>query len=107
MTPTPCQRKLLKLYRDYHAAQPTVGGVFRRNVVALAVFVFIILDGVYLDLHAWGLWFGVGCFAAGMGFGALARVDRQLVNAVRFRPVIAQVVEWSNVDSLLGEPPAP
>ena len=106
MNPTPCQLKLLKLYRVYHAAPPTVGGVFRRNLAALALFVFIILAGVYLAYHSWGPWFGVGCFAAGMGFGALARVVRQLINAVRFWPVIAQIVDWSKVDSLLGPPPA-
>jgi hypothetical protein len=102
MHPTPCQLKLLKLYREYHSAPPTVGGVLRRNLAPLALFVAIIAAGLWLALNAWGLWFGVGCFAAGLGFGALARVVRQLVYAVRFWPIIAHVVDWTKVDSLLA-----
>lgn len=103
MNPTPHQLKLLKLYRDYHEAPPTPAAVIRRNRAPLTFFILIIIAGLYVATRRSDEWMGIGYFAAGLGFGALARVIRQLVNSLRCWPVVAQIVDWSKVDTLLGE----
>ena len=103
---TPLQQKLLKSYHCSHSAPPTIGRFIRRNWAALALFAFLIVAGLYLAMSAWGLWFGVGCFAAGMGFGSLSRVLRQAACSVKIWPVVDQITDWSKVDSLLSEPPS-
>lgn len=103
MHPTPCQLKLLKLYRDYRSTPPCAGSCLRRNLAPLALLALIIGAGTWLALYSTGLWFGVGCFAIGLGIGSLSRIVRQLINAVRFWPLLAQIVDWSKVDALLAD----
>ncbi len=78
--------------------------VISRNRAPLAFFLLLIAAGLYVATHRSDGWMGIGYFAAGLGFGALARVIRQLINSLRCWPVIAQIVDWSKVDTLLGHP---
>lgn len=103
MNPTPCQQKLLRLYHDYQVSPPCTGTCIRRNLLPLSLLTLIILGGAWLAFTAEGAWFGIGCFAAGLGLGSLIRIVRQLVNAVRLWPLLCEIVDWSKVDALLEQ----
>lgn len=105
MTPSSCQLKLLRLYRDYRSCPPNAGTCVRRNLFPLAILLCVVGAGLWVATHSDGLWFGLGCFAAGVGVGSLLRIVRQLINAVRLWPLLCEIVDWKKVDSLLtGKP---
>lgn len=106
MKPTLSQLRFLKLYCECHNTPPTFGRLLRRNIVPLVIFGGIIAAGLFLALTRTDVWFGIGCFATGLGVGALARVVRQLACSLRVWPVIDEVVDWTKVDTLVGGRPS-
>ena len=59
---------------------------------------FIALDSI---LRHETIWFGIGCFVAGISIGLASQIISNLRSVVSFWPVLSEVLNWQKVDALL------
>jgi len=53
------------------------------------------------------IWFGVGCFVAGISIGLTSQIISNLRSVVSFWPALSEVLDWQKVDTLLLEEKKP
>ena len=53
------------------------------------------------------IWFGIGCFVAGISIGLTSQIISSLRSVVSFWPALSEVLDWQKVDTLLLEEKKP
>lgn len=72
--------------------------------LSIVVGSFIALDSI---LRHQTIWFGIGCFVAGISIGLASQIIFNLRSVVSFWPTLSEVLDWQKVDALLLEEKKP
>jgi hypothetical protein len=94
------QRKVLERYKLSRDQPPTVRGSLETMLVShIALIMFLTVLTVVGSVMTGGIYLGI--FVVGLGVGAFARDIGWIRRTVQYWPILATVIDWQKVDTLL------
>jgi len=109
MHPTNLQRKALGQYRAYHDNAPTLGNVLgRASRRYLALLIVALVTVIFITLESdWSTALPGAALLGGLIAGVALRDFGNARILIKIWPALVQVMDWQQIDRLLGQPNQP